>query len=56
MTTPPYHCPVPKCDRRTYPTLEAVKAHLKSAEAEGDLNHIEIKLIEGWDEKPMSMS
>jgi hypothetical protein len=45
-----YYCPVPKCDQRPYGSLEAVRTHLKKAQAEGDPNHIDIADLEGWDE------
>lgn len=30
--------------------MEAVRTHLKKAQAEGDPNHIDLIDIEGWDE------
>lgn len=44
------YCPVPKCDRREYPDMEALRTHLQKAQAEGDPNHIDIVELEGWDE------
>lgn len=50
----PWYCPVPKCEHRTYPTLDALKIHLKKAQAAGDENHIDIVILEGWEEKPLT--
>lgn len=44
------YCPVPKCETRSYPDMEALRTHLKKAQAEGDQNHIDIIMLEGWDE------
>lgn len=44
------YCPVPKCENRTYADMEALRTHLKKAQAEGDENHIDIIDLEGWDE------
>lgn len=44
------YCPVPKCEHRPYPDMEALRKHLKKAQAEGDQNHIDIIMFEGWDE------
>jgi hypothetical protein len=30
--------------------MEALRTHLKKAQAEGDQNHIDIIMLEGWDE------
>lgn len=49
----PWYCPVPKCERNQYPSLEALQTHLKKAVAEGDANHIDIIELEGWDEVPL---
>lgn len=43
-------CPVPKCETRPYADMEALRTHLKKAQAEGDTNHIELIMLEGWDE------
>ncbi len=53
---PKFYCPVAKCDRREYDSLEAVQVHLKKAQTEGDQNHIDIAELEGWDEKPLDMN
>lgn len=50
---PPWYCPVPACENRPYPTLEVLQMHLEKAQAEGDPNHIDIVIMEGWDEKPL---
>jgi hypothetical protein len=44
------YCPVPKCEPRPYADMDALRAHLKKAQAEGDQNHIDIISLEGWDE------
>lgn len=44
------YCPVPKCDHRPYPDMEAVRTHIEKAAAEGDQNHIDIAELEGWNE------
>lgn len=45
------YCPVPKCERRTYANTEELLTHLKKAQSEGDPNHIDIVILEGWDER-----
>lgn len=45
----PWYCPVPKCEHRTYETLELLREHLRKAQTEGDQNHIDIIELEGWD-------
>lgn len=45
------YCPVPKCESRPYADMETLRAHIKKAQAEGDINHIEIADLEGWDER-----
>lgn len=44
------YCPVPKCEPRPYADMDALREHLKKAQAEGDANHIDIIDLEGWDE------
>jgi hypothetical protein len=34
----------------SYPDWTALKTHLQKAQTEGDLNHIEIIELEGWEE------
>lgn len=50
----PWYCPVPKCQPREYESLEALKEHLRKAQTEGDANHIDLILLEGWDEVPLT--
>lgn len=42
----PKYCPVCDCD---YGSWDALREHLKKAEAEGDVNHIDVIILEEWD-------
>jgi len=40
----------PACDK-PYANMEALRAHIKKAQTEGDDLHIDIADLEGWDER-----
>lgn len=41
------YCPV---DDKPYENMELLREHLKKAQAEGDREHIDLIMLEGWDE------
>jgi len=43
----------PACDK-SYPNMADLRIHIKKAQNEGDANHIDIALLEGWDETPLT--